>query len=147
MYYWNSVQKVFTTNNGDSSIVTNSVHFLKADYYANDGEVLPELTQKEVGKVLIKQETDVTYQSYSWTYNSGGEGGAWEQITSPVYNKVIYFPQEPDTEYRLFLDDIDGDILPGYNEYKEYTEQDKFQENIFYINDYDGNVYNWDGDK
>ena len=145
LYYWDSVQKVFTTNNGDSSIVTNSVHFLKADYYANDGEVLPELTQKEVGKVLIKQEADLTYQIYSWKYSNGS--GAWEQITVPVYNKVIYFPQEPDTEYRLFLDDIDGDILPGYNEYKEYTELDKFQENIFYINDYDGNVYTWDGDK
>lgn len=147
LYYWDPVQGGFTTNNGDGSIVTNSVHFLRADYYANEGEIILELTPKEVGKVLIKYQPDLTYQIYKWTYDYNVNTGEWVQITSPIYNKVIYFPQAPDTNYRLFLDDLDGDILPGNNVYKEYTETDKFQENIFYINDYDGNVYTWDNNE
>jgi len=147
LYYWDPVQEIFTTNNGDGSIVTNSVHFLRADYYTPESGSFPELTQREVGKILIAYSSDDIYLIYKWTYDYEDDSGEWVQITSPIYNRVIYFPQEPDTVYRLFLDDLDGDIIPGNNVYKEYNETDKFQENIFYINDYDGNVYTWDGNE
>ena len=144
LYYWDPVQEIFTTNNGDGSIVTNSVHFLRADYYVDDTGNFPVLTEREVGKILIKYQSDLIHAIYEWTYDYEDESGEWVQITKPIYNKVIYFPREQEEQYELFLDDYNNDVLPGHNLYVLYDGQDKFQENIFYINDYDGNVYTWD---
>lgn len=146
LYYWDAENHIFTTNSGENNYVTNSIHFLKADYCVDEGGAFPELTQKEIGKVLIKYVSEGVYLIYEWTYDTSNETGEWVQILDPIYEKVIYFPNEPDTEYRLFKDDIDGDVVPGNNIYTEYTEEDKFQENVFYVNDLTGSVYGWNGE-
>jgi len=146
MYYWVNELSEFITFNGETDVLNSAIHFTEIGGVFEDTEDMPEASSVTYQYLLCKKNdpdisgSDIYYSLYKKMRLGRPIRIGWKSVIgdSDTVIKINNLDNEGDD--LLFKKiEYDGNIF-----YEPKTIVD-FLDNVYYINDNNGDVYSWNG--